>query len=181
MKQLSTLTLLFFLAFCAQAQTEKGDWLIGGELGFNTVKSNSSFQFTPSAGWFFLKNVAIGANAEINFSKTGDAKFRAFGIGPFVRIYFPGDRLKPFVRGSINTRSERTEVTGFATNKENGITYFLGAGLAIFINENVALEPIAGYSSTNLKGRDPAGGFALRIGFQVYLNNDQMQVLKLKK
>jgi hypothetical protein len=180
MKQLTTLTLLLLLAFYAPAQTEQGDWLVGGELGFRTVESNSNFNFSPSAGWFILKNFAVGANLGIDLSKSGDTKTRNWGFGPFARFYFPGETLRPFLRVSLDGLRRRTETAGFtSTVKGNG--YFLGLGLAIFINENVALEPVAGYISTNLKDREREGGFALRMGFQVYLNNQQMQVLKLNK
>lgn len=180
MKQLTTLVLLLLLVFHVQAQTEKGDWLVGGELGFRTVESNSNFNFSPSAGWFILNNFALGANLGIDLSKTGDTKFRSWGLGPFMRFYFPGETFRPFVRASWEGLRRRTETSGVSSTVK-GNSYFLGLGLAIFINENVALEPVAGYTSTNLKDREREGGFALRMGFQVYLNNQQMQVLKLKK
>jgi hypothetical protein len=51
-------------------------------------------------------------------------------------------------------------------------------GFAAFINETVAVEGISGYRYSKFSDVDGVSGFALRFGFQIYLNNNSMKDLK---
>jgi len=166
-----------FLAFVlvagvATAQTESGNWLIGGDLELNTSKNNTVVNISPMAGYFFANNFAGGGNLTFDLTKFGDAKVTTFGIGPFLRYYFGTTNIKPLVHGSFDYTSTKAEDETF-----NGMNYFLAGGLAAFINRNVAIEGLAGYSHTKIRhsGEDAgSGGFRLKIGFQVYLSGMQM-------
>ena len=50
----------------------------------------------------------------------------------------------------------------------------------IFINENVSIELLAGYSHTKYKDFEGSGGFNLGIGFQVYLSKKQVDDMRSK-
>lgn len=186
MKRISLSLLVFlFLGFAATAQTEKGNWLVGGTLGLNTSKNNTNINFSPAAGYFFLHNFAAGAALNLGYSKIAFNKVSTFGIGPFARYYFGTMNIRPFGDAELSFDSQKSKTTSSSSSTTvastvNSTSVFFGAGLAGFINRNVAIEGLAGYShtSTNVTGSANTGGFNLRVGFQVYLSNSQVQDLK---
>lgn len=161
------------LALCcyagAKAQTEQGSWLVGGNFNLNTVSNSTTIGFNPTAGYFVIDNLAVGATVGLTYSKFGENKSTSFGIGPFSRYYFGKQNIRPFLNGELNFISEKFKFPS-GTNTENGVNYFLGLGVAAFLNRNVAIEGLAGYNHTKIDDAgDGDGGFALRIGFQIYL------------
>jgi outer membrane protein W len=180
-KTFFVVALFFVSASAVFAQTEKGDWLVGGNLSLNTANQNTVITVAPSAGYFFLNNFAAGALVNLNYRKTGVNKSTDFAIGPVARYYFGKmeNPFRPFVIGDITFGSTKLK-NGGATSTVNSSNYLLGAGGAYFINGNVALETIAGYAHTKLKDIDGSGGFALNIGFQVYINRHQAATVREK-
>lgn len=106
------MAILCAIALTSNAQTEKGQNLIGGAIGFssnkethpaNTNGSNNrttSFSISPRYGHFFAKNLAIGLSAGyINDKTTYDynqsitatnqdvIKSHEFNVGPYLRYY----------------------------------------------------------------------------------------------
>jgi hypothetical protein len=178
MKRISLSLLVFlFLGFAATAQTEKGNWLVGGNLGLNTAKNDTKFSFSPSAGYFFLHNFAAGAKVNLSFTKVVDTKTTDIGIGPFARYYFGTMNIRPFADVELSFDSRKTTIAASSKTK-NSNSFFIGGGLAAFINRNVAIEGLAGYKRTSFAKDPSTGGFNLSIGFQVYLSNSQVQDLK---
>ncbi len=158
------------------SQTEKGDWLVGGNMTINTTSNNSAFTLQPNAGYFFANNFAAGADLALNFSKTGNVKTSAESAGPFARYYFNLHQspFKPFVVaeyaiGNLVTRLPDSKSSNTFSN------FFLGAGGAFFINSNVALEAVAGYNHSKVQGQDPQNGFVFKVGFQVHLLSAEVQ------
>ena len=72
----------------ASAQTETGDWMVGGSFRLNTGDNNTTIGLTPNAGVFIIRNLAIGGNIGFDYSKLGNNKTTDFRIGPFTRYYF---------------------------------------------------------------------------------------------
>ncbi len=159
------------------AQTEKGDWLLGGTAGFRTNKNNNDFNFSPNSGYFFLKKFAAGANLQINFSKAGTLKNSTFGIGPFARYYFGNANFRPFTVTQLNFLTATSKANNIK-NTTNGVGWLLGLGGAAFLNENVAFEGIAGFNYTKFKNASSNTGFSMNFGFQVYINKSKMASLK---
>lgn len=163
------------LASRTQAQTEKGDWLVGGNMMINTTSGNSQFTLQPSAGYFFAHNFAAGAEFLLSFVKAGDEKTSIVGLGPFARYYFEPKEghFKPFVHTSIDFSSKTTKIPDLNNNTvktSSTITsFFIGAGGAFFINDNVALEGLAGYNNSKVKSQPAQGGFLFEVGFRVHL------------
>jgi hypothetical protein len=169
MKKLYAFVLLMCCGYGAISQTEQGAWLIGGNFNLNTSDNSTSLGINPTAGYFVINNLAVGGTIMLLYDKLGENKTTTFGIGPLMRYYVGGKSVKPFVDGELTFISQKLKVPA-TTNTENGVNYFLGLGLALFLNQNVALEILAGYDHTKLKDRDGDGGFAMRAGFQVYLH-----------
>lgn len=176
-KILSTILLAAGYLF-ANAQTETGDWMVGGSFRLNTGDNNTTIGLTPNAGVFIIRNLAIGGNIGFDYSKLGNNKTTDFRIGPFTRYYFTQANVRPILHGYFNYVNRQIKVV--TSNTEKGINFFLGAGAAIFLNEQVSLDALMGYNHTKLKDFDGNGGFAMTIGFQVYLLKDQVDKVRGK-
>lgn len=138
-KQLLTLAAVCVIAMAANAQTEKGNNLIGGSIGFNynnrkplnsgnTITDNSrSFNISPRYGHFFGKNLAVGlqvgysrsethststyvlGNNSLAFSNT-ETKNNFFTAIPYVRYYLEvADKFKFFGEGDFGMAFGKTK------------------------------------------------------------------------
>jgi hypothetical protein len=174
MKRIILALLLSGIFISTKAQTEIGDWLVGGRIDINAVDQNTLLSFSPSAGIFFAHNFAAGGQLMLSYLKSGGAKTTAFGIGPFVRYYFTNSNVKPLLQASIGYQTQKVTVSGISGTNSYA-SFFLGGGVAVFINENVSLEPIMGYTNN-----DGTGGFNFGMGFQVYLSKRQVEKVRGK-
>lgn len=167
------------LAFAAQSQTEKGDWLVGGSMTISTPSNNSSFTLQPNGGYFLARGLAVGANLALNFSSTGGQKTNSESAGPFARYYFNlrSPEFKPLIHAEVNWGNSVTKYNDTKSSNTFG-NFFLGAGGAFFINSNVAIEGVAGYSHSKLQGSDASNGFLFRLGFQVHLLGGEVDKLR---
>ena len=154
------------------AQTEKGNWLMGGSGEFSSQKTGdfktTSFSFEPAAGYFIAKDFALGAGLGFTSSKDeGDADaVSAFSFAPFVRYYFLplGTGAKLFGDASFGVGSVKY------TDSQSFTQWGIDAGPAIFLNPHTALEITLGYGSMKIKdATDATNAFRIRIGFQVHL------------
>jgi len=161
---------LLLLSLAAGAQTERGDWLVGGVLSFNTTENVNNFSFTPSAGAFLVKNLALGGSLGINVREVGDLRTTQWSLGPFLRYYIGPWNYRPFLVAGAGYLSESQS----RQPRENGFQYAAGVGLAMFIHETVALEVIGEYNGNKLKNRDISDGFRFLMGFQVYIDGYRM-------
>ena len=172
--------LLLTTTFAAiNAQTQRGDWMVGGNFRLNT-SGNTEISLTPNAGLFFIRNFAVGGNVNLNYSKDGLTKTTAFGIGPYVRYYFGSAEVRPIIHGNFNFLSSKIKINN-TSSTNNGTNYFLGGGAAIFISQHVSLDVLVGYDHTDYNSLEGTGGFAMNIGFQIYLHKDQMDKVRGKK
>jgi len=176
-KMLLSLATCVIMATLVHAQTEKGDWLVGGLFQLNTAKNNTHIGLTPMGGKFVVNNLAVGADINLDYTKSGTDKVTQFGIGPFARYYFLKNKVRPIIQVDVNFLSTKSKGTGYSSTN-NGTNYFLGGGLAYFVNDNVSIEGLAGYDHTKYSSFDGSGGFMFTIGFQVYLHATEMAHLK---
>lgn len=187
---LVTAVLIFHLA---SAQTEQGNFLLGGGFGASfgtqkverptsdpnkteiTERRSTSITFTPRVGFFITDGIAIGLDADINNTVSKDKKDNVkstssyFTVGPFARYYFP---VNLFIEGGAGFGKGKNW-GGYA--ESNVFTYSLGAGFAAFLNDHVALEPMVSYSGLNFTRSDNKdfktrnGGLQVGLGLQIYL------------
>ena len=172
---LSIVALVTF-SFAAQAQTEKGRFLIGGTAGFNNRSINgngiTTFNLSPNVGYFIIDNLAIGAQLQLTV-RSGEGDFNdetSFGFTPFVRYYFAdAGPARFFGQGRIGFGS-----TKFANNADSYFTFGLGAGVDFFLNDNVALEAFLGYVNQKFQeANDPINQFGLNIGVQAFIGGGE--------
>ena len=158
------------------AQVNKGQFLVGGNAGFNSSKRGdeklTSFWVSPNAGYFFIDKLAGGLRLNFTSDKAKGAEdaYTSFGIAPFVRYYFldAAQKVNVFADASYGFDKEGGD------KKESGNQYTISAGPAIFLSPNTALEFALFYNSKggdlheNIAG-DRRNTFGLNIGFQVHL------------
>jgi outer membrane autotransporter protein len=199
MKKLIVFCLSLAAFTSANAQFEQGRILAGGngslsivtdknKTGNTTVVTGTtvSFGLTPQFGYFIMDNLAVGAELQFGVSSFNPKDDNAFSksssvstlIGPFARYYFdPG----VFVQGGFGLGSQSSKFTSgggtttdtkFVTSRVN-----LGVGYALFLNDNVAVEPMISYQSRILRevdsdpvAKDVDNGVYISVGFQVYLS-----------
>jgi len=136
----------------AQAQVNKGAWMVGGSVAFESTEGENSIKIEPELGYFLINNLAVGSNFNIDFE--GDDTQIEFG--PFARYYaFKG----LFAQAGI----------GYAKENDNDalIGYNGAVGYSWFLNNSVAFEPSLRYSST-----DGIGTLYLGIGVQAFLGRN---------
>jgi hypothetical protein len=168
------------------AQINQGQWLVGGNISFNSEKfgdnDNSKvtkFTFAPNAGYFFMDKLAGGLRVGFESTKQegdDDADVR-FSLAPFARYYFldASQKVNVFLDGSYGFGSAGQG------DKESFNFYQFMAGPAIFLTPNTALEVALQYHS---EGGDAYGGddrlknFGVNVGFQVHLGNGGGSVKK---
>lgn len=156
MKRILLFTLLVF-SLQANAQLEKNTIMAGGSLTFNnhTPKgggsSSTTFSINPNFGYFVAENFVIGTG--LNFNAYGSGNSFVY-VSPYLRYY-----VKKFY---LQTKFDYGRF-----NSQNNSNLSFDLGYALFLNDNVALEP-AFYFAQNLNGQGSNLGF--KMGFQIYFN-----------
>ena len=192
----SVLVCSIFPAFAQQEKTtpnptDKGHYIVDGSVSFsinnNTIDQdaiqlkNNSFGFgvSPKAAYFVIDRLAIGLEASFSYARNegtdadGD-KNKSTGtgisVGPFARYYLVNGL---FGQASLGIGSSQNNSDDFES-KRNLFRYQLGVGYAIFLGEQVSLEPILSYthrksSIDQSTFESTNNGFTLGAGFTIYL------------
>lgn len=166
---LYTLLLVTASLSLAAAQTEKGRWTVGTQVGSLTYLDQGTSHYksfsaslTPLAGYFIANGLLLGTGVPLSFSRQTSSgltnKYTTSGIGlsPFVRYYFGPSVLKPYVglsysyvRNNSNYKTQLGDVSGKGYSSSLTPT----VGITYFLNRNVALN--AGLNYTILTSETP--------------------------
>ena len=197
-KLLLSLVAVAGLVYGAQAQTEKGNFMLGGNVGVNSTKADGApkadFSFTvlPSVGYFISNNFAIGTGVGYEYNKTVSEKTQdgAFKVAPFGRYYVGlSDQFKFF--GQLSVPLAFGELKATDANGDNsvklGTTTKIGVevapGFAFFPTKKIGIElSVKGLSYENYTIKAEGTGaklktnsfglnadtFAPRLGVQFY-------------
>jgi hypothetical protein len=194
MKKITLLAVVMFGSLCAFAQFNQGRMLVGGSAEFITMANKdksggttttngnrTTLSVSPSFGYFFIDQLAVGAAVSTELSKWNaktandvDHNTTTIQFQPFVRYYLP---MGVFFQGKFGFGTAKTTYDeDYEDVKYNTSSLALSAGYAIFLTDNVALEPELGYRTTKYKNADSDSkninsGLFLRIGLQIYLGN----------
>ncbi|MET1260439.1 MAG: hypothetical protein HRT65_11775 [Flavobacteriaceae bacterium] len=164
MKKIVMILCLAIAPALGMAQTSKGDIFLEANTG-NLATGNTSFALNASDGntaWsigidggvFIMDDLAIKAG--IGYSDLGD-----FVDGNLV--YKLG--AKYYLNGTIPLGADLTGIT----SDGNGASWFgLQGGYAIFLGDNVAIEPALRYNIT-LDEADADSIFQALVGFVIFL------------
>jgi len=149
-----TLTAVAALTFASQAQTEKGKFIVGGQLGFESSKikdtdnKGNSFSINPTVGYFVSDNWVVGTGVGYNWakaesSKEASVKVDAFKVAPFVRNYVGDGQFKFFSQLSVPMAWGKNTVTAAGTDVESKFENYgveIAPGFAFFPTSKVGIE-----------------------------------------
>lgn len=172
------LTILFAVValmtcFLSQAQTEQGELIVGGELGFTSASTDgedgsfNTIMISPSAAYFIIDNLAGGLALNFINSKDSEADdgSSVFGIGPFVRYY-----LDVGVFGEL--AFDYVSQTILDNDAVTGSWFTPRIGYAAFLNNHVAVEPSVYYAIGGGDLYEDNSIFGLSVAFNIYLNQN---------
>lgn len=161
------------VAVASNAQINKGNWMMGGSGNFGSFNTTSQGEtnkgtyvnLNPNVAYFFIDNLAIGANARLNISSQTS---EAIGFGPYARYYFlKNDKL-------LNIFSELSysifEGTGKGDFKFK--TLNIKAGTVYFLNSSVGIEAALNYSNEKSNFDYHSNNIFLSFGFQIHLERE---------
>lgn len=159
---ISTSTTLSF------AQATKGQWMLGGS-GYINPDRYISVSVTPTVAYMVSNKFAIGGMLALSYANTSDTHYLSSYLIPTVRYYFGMSRTQPFIMAGFGpAHGSRLYKDNNQENQSEFSFYGGGAlGLSHFINDNIALEVMAGYSNSPItKFR----GTFVNFGFQIFLS-----------
>jgi hypothetical protein len=160
MKNILTLVALS-ICISMNAQIGKGAFMAGGSLTFNhhipkgSSTGSTNFNINPNFGYFFTDNFVAGLGVSFN---TYGSNYNVFYISPYMRYY-----VKKFYLQSRFDYGHSSNTVGSSSN--SNLSFDLG--YALFLNNNVALEP-AFYYLHNFNSQGDNLGF--KMGLQIYFN-----------
>lgn len=176
---LSTAAILFF-AICSQAQIQKGNVLVGGDLAnFNLGLDKGSYfslSINPKAAWFIQDNIATGAYVNLGLVTAKNSNTSTtYGVGALARYYLGSNELntekvvrhtRAFVEGTVGIEGSNVS-HGPSTN---GLGLGIGPGIAYFITPTIGLEGLLKYNGIIGFGNEvTTNNLGLNVGFQIYL------------
>lgn len=166
MKKLFLFAAVIF-ASASYAQTEKGNWFAGSDLGLSYTSetttpkydgtkgdktTKSTFKITPNINYFVIDNLAIGLGLEYTSSKEESLDKNMFAIAPNATYFFPlSANLAPFVGAKVGY--VMASAGSSDANKDNGLVFGGKAGIAYFVNQGAAITGYVGYDSYSLKNK----------------------------
>ena len=154
---LYTTLLMLALSLSAQAQLQKGDWMLDFGAGLSINHKTSTFShtnynssFTPQAGYMltdrWMGGALVGFSSGNLYSPLGRYNRSYYSIDPFVRHYFPTKGAwQAFAEARFNfTQISNQSVQGDTVPQftEDGNYYSAEAGVGFdyFIAPNIAVE-----------------------------------------
>ena len=156
-KLLLSLIAVSALAFSTQAQTEKGNLVVGGTVQYTSEKTDGAnhadktLQIIPSVGYFVADNFALGTGIGYQYTKdyttVASVQSGAFVISPFARAYkgvtdqfkFFGQLSVPMSFGN-NKVGDANGDNMTKTGKNNTIGVALSPGFAFFPTKKFGIE-----------------------------------------
>ena len=185
MKKIFLMLVLVLGVVVTNAQTEKGNVIIGAQLaniGADLKSGGSMFNFnlSPKVGWFVKDDLALGAKVDFGVTATkGNKPIFDIGLVPFARLYFGGYDVENKVK---TTRLFAEAGAGFGLKSSNGHSTQgfrgnAGLGVAYFVSPTVALETsanlgiLAGSGSTTVSPN-------INLGFQIHLPNARVKEIR---
>lgn len=161
MKKFALVLCLLVASLAAQAQFEKGKWVVNPSLtglDFSYSKSQKvHFGIQAQGGTFLVDNVALLVTAGADWNKHV-ADIYTLGVGG--RYYF--DKCGVYLGAGLKMNHYSWEDAGNTTDFALG----LEAGYAFFITRTITIEP-AVYYDLSFKDSDYSK-FGIKLGFGFY-------------
>ncbi len=172
---------LAFSHFIA-AQTEKGNFLVGGSARYFVSMydggKSKTVNISPNIGYFFAKDWLLGVHFPLNYrwanNETNKFQGTNFSAGIFARRYFLPNRFKWFaqVEYTQNWQIDKAQRLNLESDRRSSAwNVGLGVGATYFLSQSIGIEALLKY---NRKQEDtqlwlPKSNLGLDIGLQIYL------------
>lgn len=161
MKKLTLLVCLLVVTMAAQAQFEKGKWIVnpsvtGSDLSYNTGTDKASFGLEAKGGAFLLDNVALLVHLGAGWNQ-GELNKDVYTLGVGGRYYFSS--IGVYLGADVNM--DRWKWSG--GDDDTKLSLGLEAGYAFFLSRTVTIEPAAYWNVNSDRSK-----FGLKIGFGLY-------------
>ena len=168
---------LAFLSSTSNAQIQKGNILVGGDIAnLNlTLGGGGAFQVTidPKVAFFIRDNVALGAYVDFGLATAkGAGTTTSYGVGALGRYYISDPAVNVLKHGRLffegNAGIQGISLSGGSNTTGLGIG--IGPGYAYFITSNIGLETLLKYNGiVGFGSQAYNSNLNLGIGFQIYL------------
>ncbi len=144
---------VFLLGFGSEKRESDGT----GSNDDNNSDKTFQFNFSPRVGLFLIDDLAVGTNLNVAAMrvKEGDdgRKFsnNLISIGPFVRYYFPSQKIQPFAEIGGNFGRVKN-ISVLSNNNEFEVTESLvafngGFGVAATLSDKILMDAMLNYTS----------------------------------
>ncbi len=173
---------LFIFCLVATGQISKKNWLMGGNITFNSTSYNSDagqkttgyvLDIAPDVGYFIANKWAAGVR--INFHEIGSkatgttisSTYTTANYGVFTRYYFlPKEKLvNILLDGAYQYGVEKGGSFSMSKN-----TIAIMGGPVVYFNSSVGLEFLIGYSTYKYTGVAGSNNtIQLGLGFHIHL------------
>jgi hypothetical protein len=178
-------TVMTVVASAASAQryaTDRGSWQLAGSASFTSTGSDNegteddaratSLIISPRVRYVIIPGLAIGADATIGHSSSGDFEATALGIGPSVTYYFGGPaRVLPYV--NVHAFVTTTDVNAPLLDTDgSGRTFGAGAGVLAMLSSAVGVTSELFYRIDRSEVEDftsKSNTFGLAIGIAAFI------------
>ena len=148
MKKLALFVCLLVVTVAAQAQFEKGKWILNPSI--------TSFGLEAKGGAFLLDNIALLVHAGAAWN-TGGSDLDVYTLGVGGRYYF--DKIGVYLGADVNV--DRWD-WGHDLD-DTKFSFGLEAGYAFFLTRTVTIEPAAYWNVNSDRSK-----FGLKVGFGFY-------------
>jgi outer membrane protein with beta-barrel domain len=176
------------------AQTEKGQYLIGGSADISEIFQNNvttfNFSIQPSFGVFVVKGFAIGGvyGFSCGSSKTYNPTNKNYTtattfntkVGPNLKYYLGKKEIKGFA--AINPAyTVYTQMRSTSGESGTGITNYDGfsltgsVGVAYFFNQHISLETAGYITASGYQKQLPTTRIGLSLGLYAFLDKKKQE------
>ncbi|SKB37602.1 Outer membrane protein beta-barrel domain-containing protein [Parapedobacter luteus] len=191
-----TLSAAIAVTFVANAQTEKGKFILGGNVSYDytSVKDadidSHSLGIIPSVGYFVSDNFAVGTGIGYAYEKntagadvfSSSNTVHAFSVAPFARLYKGDSNFKFFGQLSVpmawgTAKADDTKlgnIESYGVELAPGFAYFPTSKIGIELSvrglyyQNSSIKPEEGSNVTTNSFGLNANSLAPRLGVQFY-------------
>jgi hypothetical protein len=186
MKTTILLSFLLILTATAFTQISKGQFLIGGNMNFESTKEENSvygsyksinYFISPNIGYFIFNKIGGGLRLDIRSYNSTSQNLETHqvnaSISPFLRYYFlpVQKKVNAFIDGSYLHDKSKWHSDSNPSYFVKSKGYYFFAGPSIFLTDQIALEFTIGYKHTksndfgDTRKSKISSGFGLQIHF----------------
>ncbi|MXS69783.1 porin family protein [Chryseobacterium binzhouense] len=169
------------LATTANAQIQRGNWMVGSSLissnfGLNTG-GGYNIQIQPRGAYFIEDNVAVGGYVDLGINKVtnGSPTEFIYGVGGLGRYYLsPGekgvDNLLNHGRWFFEANAGLGGRSVENGNSTTGFDFGVGPGYSYFITPNIGLEGLVKYrGQTGFGNEGLNSNITFNVGFSIFI------------